>query len=121
MEPDDTRDSLTATQRYWFDHLEAAENAGTSLREYADRRGLAVQSLYTWKQALKRKGVWPRPPLGISLRRAEVLETTPESAGIDMPLSGIGCRVHLPNGAVVELGSAGALPLAEVFAAVGAL
>ena len=109
---------LTPAQQRWHDHLTAADVAGISLRAYADREGLPVQSLYTWKQKLRKKGLWPTTQRAITLRRAKVLGTPllPSPAGAPP-----GYRIHLPNGVMVELSASGLPPLAEVLSLAGAL
>ena len=116
----DNQLSLTERQQYWFDHLAAAEASGVSLKDYAHVHGLAVQSLYSGKQTLKRRGAWPPAGDTVSLCRAEVVESDTPVGGARsaMPVS---CRVHLRNGVVVELGAAGALPLAELLQAAESL
>ena len=110
--------ALTPTQQRWHDHLAAADVAGISLRAYADREMLPVQSLYTWKQKLRKKGLWPTAQPAVTLRRAKVLGTPllPSPAGAPP-----GYRIHLPNGATVELFASDLPPLAEVLSIAGAL
>lgn len=115
------RDELTPSQRYWLTHLEAAERTGISLREYADNNGLEVQSLYTGKHVLKRLGAWPVKQAEISLCRAEVVESTPRGRDVESNHGPINCRVHLPNGVMVELASTEALSLVELLTAAGSL
>ena len=109
---------LTPTQQRWHEHLTAAEIAGISLRAYADREGLPVQSLYTWKQKLRKKSLWPTAQPVVTLRRAKVVGVPrpPNLAG-----SPPGYRIHLPNGVTVELSASGVPPLAEVLSIAGAL
>ena len=112
------RNALTPAQQRWHEHLTAAESAGISLRAYATREGLSVQSLYTWKQKLRKKGLWPPAQPAVTLRRAKVLGTPllPSPAGAPP-----GYRIHLPNGATVELFASDLPPLAEVLSIAGAL
>ncbi len=48
---------LTARQREWLGHLRAAEHLGETIKEYAARRSLSVQSLYQAGKRLRRLGV----------------------------------------------------------------
>ena len=48
--------SLTEHEQCCLDHLQRARALGVSLREYADRQGLKVASLYQSKRQLKKKG-----------------------------------------------------------------
>ena len=119
MEDNQTEhNALTPTQQRWHDHLTSAEVAGISLRAYATHEGLPVQSLYTWKQKLRKKGLWPTAQQAVTLRRAKVVDASllPSAAG-----SPAGYRIHLPNGVTVELPASGLPPLSEVLRLAGAL
>ena len=119
MEDKQTEPSrLTPAQQRWHDHLTLAEVAGISLRAYATREGLAVQSLYSWKQKLRKKSLWPTAQPAVTLRRAKVVGVPrpPNRTG-----SPPGYRIHLPNGVTVELSASGVPPLAEVLSVAGAL
>jgi hypothetical protein len=48
---------LTSRQQFWLEHVEACEAAGVSMKAYAERRGLNLQSFYGWKGQLKRRGL----------------------------------------------------------------
>ena len=109
--------ALTPAQQRWHDHLTSASVAGISLRAYATREGLPVQSLYTWKQKLRKKGLWPTAQQAVTLRRAKVIGAPPPPSPAGSP----GYRIHLPNGVTVELPASGLPPLAEVLRLAGAL
>jgi hypothetical protein len=47
---------LTATQRNWFEHVEACSVGGGSMKAYAEEHGLDLQSFYLWKGRLKKLG-----------------------------------------------------------------
>lgn len=53
--------SLTEHEQRCVAHLRRARERGVSLREYADRQGLKVQSLYQTKSQLKKKGALDEP------------------------------------------------------------
>lgn len=53
--------SLTEHEQCCLDHLQRAQALGVSLREYADRQGLKVGSLYQSKSQLKKKGALDEP------------------------------------------------------------
>jgi hypothetical protein len=46
---------LTPTQQFWLGHVEACEAAGVSMKIYAERHGLNLQSFYCWKGQLKKR------------------------------------------------------------------
>ena len=48
-----TRD-LSDKQRIWLEHVEACVAGGGSMKAYADRQGLDLQSFYLWKGRLKK-------------------------------------------------------------------
>lgn len=43
---------MTERSIYWANHLKAINAEGISARAYAAREGLAIQSLYQWRQKL---------------------------------------------------------------------
>jgi len=51
-----TRD-LSDKQRIWLEHVEACVAGGGSMKAYADRQGLDLQSFYLWKGRLKKLGL----------------------------------------------------------------
>ena len=75
-------------EKKWRPHVEAWESSGLSVRAYAQREGLAIESLASWKRRLRPAGgaqtsfvpivVEPGP-----MRRAEALELV---VGNDMVL-----------------------------------
>ena len=48
---------LTSTQQFWLGHVEACAAAGVSMKTYAERHGLNLQSFYCWKGQLKKRGL----------------------------------------------------------------
>ena len=48
---------LTAKQQHWSEVLESAENSGLSLVEYAKANQLEPQSLYRWRNQLKKSTI----------------------------------------------------------------
>ena len=48
---------LTSTQKFWLGHVEACLASGVSMKGYAERHGLNLQSFYCWKGQLKKRGV----------------------------------------------------------------
>ena len=43
---------MTERSVFWANHLKAIDAEGISARAYATREGLAIQSLYQWRQKL---------------------------------------------------------------------
>lgn len=50
-------EALTKKQQFWLAHLEAADNSGLSVAEYAKANNLKAQTLYQWRSALKSRSV----------------------------------------------------------------
>ena len=87
---------LSERQRYWFQHIRAAERTGEALKHYAKRNHLSEHSLYEAKRRLRELGVIapvaPRQTGTPRFARVAVLEA-PRSS----PL-----RARLASGAVLE-------------------
>lgn len=90
---------LTDKQRYWLEHIHAADISGDSIAAYANKHGLASKSLYAWKTRLLKLGVYHPTNAGgfTSVRNAELVSPVMDSA-TESPR----CRVTLPSGARVE-------------------
>lgn len=86
---------LTERQRFWLEHLRACGSG--SLKTYAQTHGLDLRALYDAKARLKRKGalVSNAPARLVRVERAPPRLVDPGY-----------CRVHLANGAAVELSCA---------------
>ena len=82
--------ALTDTQRRYLTHIQAADEAGQTLKAYAAEHGLSVAALYSHKAVLRKRG-----HLG---------GDTPAFSRVQlMPAAGAApLRVRLPNGVVVE-------------------
>ena len=88
-----TLSALTERQRFWLEHLRACGTG--SLKSYAEEHGLDIGALYEAKSRLKRKGALDGAPT----RFARVQCDSPgPSATV--------CRIHLRNGALVEVACA---------------
>jgi hypothetical protein len=97
-EPDEA--GLTPAQRKWLGHLRAAERSGGTIKEYAARRGLSIQSLYQAGKRLRRLGVLePR-----ARRRRET--ATPAFVKVEPVATrretGPPWRIRLPSGVIFE-------------------
>lgn len=107
----------------WLAHLQGWKDSGTALSAYARSRGLALWSMYHWRNVLRREGRWieePRQPRTspsepksgkrIPLRFARLaLSQSPRSAPLTI-------RVHLRNGRRAEVELNDRDELAEVLA-----
>ena len=87
---------LSERQRFWLNHLRAAERQSEPLKAYAERLGLSESSLYEAKRRLRACGVIaPAPPRRVSspgFARVEVA---------DVGRAGL-LRVRLASGALLE-------------------
>ncbi len=48
-------EASTNKQRFWLDHIEAANSSGLSIVQYAKQHDIKAQSLYQWRNAMKHK------------------------------------------------------------------
>jgi hypothetical protein len=94
MEPHELSDK----QRFWLGHLQACEDAGISMKAYAERHGLELQQFYFRKGELKKLGIVG----GHQKQPSTVLVTTdfspPAPAKNDRKI-----RIELPNDVSIEL------------------
>ena len=100
---------ITAKQRYWLEHVTAADASDGTLSEYAAEQDLPLKSLYGWKTKLIRLGLYsPERPNGFT-----AIKTIDLTSGETMPpTEQPSCRVTLPSGARVEF--MGSLPPATI-------
>lgn len=91
------RRELTERERYWRGHLRRIEATGVATKAYGQRHGLSVDALYQARKQLVALGAWPErqaPPAAAPV-------FTPLGV-IDAPGAGVGCRVRLADGTVLE-------------------
>ena len=92
---------LTSTQQFWLEHVEACAAAGVSMKSYAERYGLNLQSFYGWKGQLKKRGLVSPPP---SSRDANAMIPV---AVVASPgprvVAGPSARISLANGVTIEV------------------
>ncbi len=103
--------ALPPELRPWREHVCACQASGQTMVAYAKSHRLSVQAFYRAKARLMRYGAGRLPPPRSVFQRVEV---------VSGPVRLSSCRVHLPNGVVVELGVEEAA-LARVLHAAGAL
>ena len=81
-----------ARDQFWLGHLRALHEQGQSLSAYAEAHGLSSGSLYRARSRLRRRALVGEPE-GVAPAFVPVRIARPTTA----------CRVHLPNGVVVEI------------------
>lgn len=81
---------LTATQRRYLAHIQAADATGQTLKAYAVEHGLSIAALYSHKATLRKRG--------------QLAAHAPAFAQVALkPATGMPpVTVRLPNGVVVE-------------------
>jgi hypothetical protein len=91
---------LTPGQRKWFQHLRAAERSGETIKDYAARQGMSVQSLYQGGKRLRRLGVLePRVRRRRKRAASGFVKVEPGAARRE---TGPAWRVRLSSGVVFE-------------------
>ena len=103
--------ALPPELRSWREHVCAWQTSDQTMVAYAKAHRLSVQAFYRAKARLARYGADRLPPPGSLFQRVDMVSDS-------LLLSS--CRVHLPNGVVVELGVEDA-GLDRVLQAAGAL
>ena len=87
--------ALPPELRFWHEHVCAWQASDQTMVAYAKAHRLSVQAFYRAKARLMRYGAGQRPPSRSVFQRVEA---------VSGPVRLSSCRVHLPNGVVVELG-----------------
>ena len=87
---------LSERQRYWLEHLRAAEGRGEPLKHYAVRKGLSAHSLYEAKRRLRALGV-VAPAAARRLGRSRFARVSVPAAARPTPL-----RARLASGVMLE-------------------
>jgi hypothetical protein len=96
--PAETR--LSLRQREWLEHLRAARRSGETIKDYAARRGLPVQTLYQAGKRLRCLGVLePRNRRRREPAASAFVKVEPAAA---RPETGPAWRIRLPRGVVFE-------------------
>jgi hypothetical protein len=89
------KSALALELRPWREHVCAWQASGQTMVAYAKAHRLSLQAFYRAKARLVRYDAGERPPSRSVFQRVEV---------VSGPVRLSSCRVHLPNGVVVELG-----------------
>ena len=105
-----TTESLNEREQQTLEHLQKAQELGSSLAEYASVFGLEVKELYAMKQQLVRKGILPptrgkteeaekaeKPSPFVAVRVVPTLPAAPSPMAT--------CRLTHPSGWVIECGT----------------
>jgi len=87
---------LSGRQRGWLRHVRAADRAGGTIKDYAARNGVSVQSLYQARKRLRRLGVLEPRVQPVRRPFVKVERTTA------CPGAGAVWRVRLASGTVFE-------------------
>ena len=82
----------SAREQFWLDHPRALHEQDQPLSAYAEAHGLSPGSLYRARARLRGRRLVSAPEL-----------TAPAFVPACIAPPGTGCRVHLPNGVVVEV------------------
>lgn len=107
----------------WLEQLQAWKQSGKALSAYARSCGLAPWTMYHWRNALRREGLWcddGQPP-GASRHAANAVGAVPlrfSRVTLKEPLrsSSLTIRVQLHNGRRVEVELSDRDELADVLA-----
>ena len=83
---------VSVRDTFWLEHLRAWRAQDQSLRAYAAAQGLSSSSLYRTHSRLRRRGLLSEPE-----------HTAPTFVPVRIARTAPACRVHLPNGVVVEI------------------
>ena len=103
--------ALTERQRFWLEHIQACQQSGKTMAEYAAAHGLTARALYDGKKRLVKKGVLPGTQAA-RFQRLQVLEAAVSNQW----------RIGLPNGVSVAFaGAVDARTLSTVLSSAAAL
>ncbi len=106
------RTELTKRQRYWLNHIKAADASEGTLVAYAAAHDLKVKDLYQWKTTLSRRGLLPVK----AAKRAFVPVATSPAA------PAASCSISLPNGVRLQFtGEVDAASVSQILATAHAL
>ena len=86
----DITPALTERQRYWLEHIQACQQSGQTMADYAAAHGFTARAMYEGKKILVKKGVLPAQHAP-RFQRIRVIEAPVSSQW----------RIGLPNGVSV--------------------
>lgn len=79
---------LTEQQQYWLSHIEACQQQGLSMKRYAQREGIALNTLYQAKCRMTKAKILP-------IKKSSQFQRVAISAVSTVPAD---CTITLPNG-----------------------
>lgn len=99
---------LTSTGKFWLEHIEACGAARVSMKAYAERHGLNLQSFYCWKGQLKKLGALSPSASSTDANSFTpvTLAASPERDSKPPAVYGPGgpsARISLANGITIEV------------------
>lgn len=99
---ENARQGLTERQAFWLRHLRNCQEAGESLKDYAEQHGLGLASIYAWNRKFQVRGDL-KPSSSLRFRRIEIAQPKMPSV----------FRIRLPNAVMVEWPGDGELSALE--------
>ena len=85
-----SKPQATERQQFWLSHIEACQQQGISMKDYAQQTGITLRALYDAKHRLIKAGLLPRQKPS----RFQKVEIKPTVSGF--------CIIVLSNGARLE-------------------
>jgi hypothetical protein len=81
--------AMSERQRYWYEHLQRADEQQVSLAQYAREQGLGLKQLYGAKTWLVKLGAWPRDASRTTAQGSAFvsLRVSPSSVGVRCRIS----------------------------------
>jgi hypothetical protein len=71
------QEERAARRAFWMQHLRECSMAGERLSSYARRQELKVGEGYHWTRVLKREGLWPLRPVGVTSAQSMIVKAQP--------------------------------------------
>ena len=93
---------LTERQTFWLKHLNVCQEAGETLKNYAEQHGFCLATLYYWSRILRQRGHF-KPKRPTRFRRITITQPQKESV----------FRIRLPNAVLIEWPGNGELSALE--------
>ncbi len=69
--------NLTTEQQFCLDHIQQAENTGSTLVDYAAQHNVPIKKLYDWRSRLRKQGI-----IAIALLVSPVIKPKPAFAKV---------------------------------------
>jgi len=85
--------NLTAKERFWYEHIRAAQQSDQTLVQYAHNHSLKVTTFYNYRSVLRKKGVLESVPVKSFIQARVAQEAALLQAMLILPA---GIRVQLP-------------------------